>query len=629
MAINSNKSSAKGKDFLNSLDYGQYFRDEGRQQNDNAMQLASQIPVSSLTTDVRQAYDQRLQNYKNAEERARTTGYSMPDGSVMGQSPARLSALGNVSGFLGDVTGATVNKVTPEWVKDSVSAAGRGISALGDTPYFSPVKTGLVATGEAMESFSKAYPQASEDIGNMFNIATALVGGSQISQGVKAARGSWAAGMSNYIKNFYGNDNKDIPPTPEEIGLGVLGLHLKGVAPSNKGNVINQSNLDAQGNPTAAYNPNDITKITLAGKRLKGIIDWGKEAPSTMLDALLNPNSKALYAGQGISAKGQQLVKELLAEYDKTGSTRFLDKAAAQVTYNRHIIEQSNRSGGLSVPLLEIDDFNNIQSYAPHTEMSFRSGALKTRFNNAQGKKVKTPIAVIDQAHERINKAWGNKPDPKRKVVFKEPNGRESGNHFSDLASKYPANKHIRDVITGHKGKGAISSKDLYTKLKAISDKTKEFSINTTWKDAEKHGIWVNSGMVGSSVVEGGVNGLMKILPNGRAIAFMSDKHDFLEKVPYLGKVLEKTLPNELMAISGPIHMDIMGTKYAEGALAKVGKVNNKKDKYTTAKRAERPKIRQILDEYVNASPTSGDYLKGYNRTIGTGLMATTANNEQ
>ena len=170
MAINSNKSSAKGKDFLNSLDYGQYFRDEGRQQNDNAMLLASQIPVSSLTTDVRQAYDQRLQNYKNAEERARTTGYSMPDGSVMGQSPARLSALGNVSGFLGDVTGATVNKVTPEWVKDSVSAVGRGVSALGDTPYFSPVKTGLVATGEAMESFSKAYPQASEDIGNMFNI---------------------------------------------------------------------------------------------------------------------------------------------------------------------------------------------------------------------------------------------------------------------------------------------------------------------------------------------------------------------------------------------------------------------------------------------------------------------------
>ena len=50
-------------------------------------------------------------------------------------------------------------------------------------------------------------------------------------------------------------------------------------------------------------------------------------------------------------------------------------------------------------------------------------------------------------------------------------------------------------------------------------------------------------------------------MPNGRAIAFMSDKHDFLEKMPIVGTALESALPNQLMAVAGPMHLDIMGDK--------------------------------------------------------------------
>ena len=75
-------------------------------------------------------------------------------------------------------------------------------------------------------------------------------------------------------------------------------------------------------------------------------------------------------------------------------------------------------------------------------------------------------------------------------------------------------------------------------------------------------------------MLKGGINGLlMKVMPNGRAVAFMSDKHDFLEKLPVVGKILEKALPRELMAISGPMHLDLMGRKDGqEKALEKAGK---------------------------------------------------------
>ena len=50
---------------------------------------------------------------------------------------------------------------------------------------------------------------------------------------------------------------------------------------------------------------------------------------------------------------------------------------------------------------------------------------------------------------------------------------------------------------------------------------------------------------------------MTKILPNQRAMSFVSDVHDFLEKVPVLGKVLDKALPNGEMSITPPIFSDL------------------------------------------------------------------------
>jgi len=458
------------------------------------------------------------------------------------------------------------------------------------------------AATELVLDFSEANPRTAENLANVFNVATVGAGGGLIKEGTKANKGAWAAGVKNYIENFYGNDKPDVDPTKLEKTLGEIALKFKGEKTTDK-------------------------NVALAGKKVTGLMKWGVGGAAAAIDSLLNPYSRALYKETGVSRKGQEAVNELLFKNKGNPSDRDLDKAVAQVVYNRHIIEQSDRKGELGNPLLEIEDFANVQGYAADTLDTFVKGAKATKFTTPEGKKISTPKPVLTQAYNRINKAWGNTADPKRKVVFKEPSGGRSGDHLKDLAFKHPANKHIRKIIAEQEG--TLSVEELWSKLKNISEKEGGFFVNDSLKDVKKNGLWVQAGLKGTAVVEGGVNGLMKVLPNGRAIGFMSDKHDFLEKLPVVGKILEKVLPRELMAISGPMHLDLMGTRWAEQALEKAGKPVVPRSKNKPVKREDRPEMEQVLQDYVAARPTAGGMLRGADPLTGAGLLAATADSEE
>jgi hypothetical protein len=95
--------------------------------------------------------------------------------------------------------------------------------------------------------------------------------------------------------------------------------------------------------------------------------------------------------------------------------------------------------------------------------------------------------------------------------------------------------------------------------------------LNPDVEHAKKNGLWLQSSFVGDAVVEGGVNVITKVMPSGRAISFISDVHDFLEKAPVVGKVLGKAFPETNLAVVGPLHQDVLGTKWASKAKAKAG----------------------------------------------------------
>lgn len=536
------------------------------------------------------------EKFRTPEALARLNATLPPEDRIIDANigEVALSGIGQATGALGDIVGGAAAALTPDALGIGETVAKATEAVMSTAP--------AQAASELVLDFSDANPRAAENLGNVFNVATAGVGGGLVKAGAAANKGAWAAGVKNYISNFYGNDKPDVDPTKLEKTLGEVALKFKGEKTTDK-------------------------NVALAGKKITGLMKWGTGGAAAAIDSLLNPYSRALYRETGVSRKGQEAVNELLFKNKGNPSDRDLDKAVAQVVYNRHIIEQSDRKGELGNPLLEIEDFANVQGYAVDTLDNFVRGAKATKFTTPEGKKISTPKAVLATAYDKINEAWGNTADPKRKVVFKEPSGGRSGDHLKDLAFKHPANKHIRKIIAEQKGK--LSVEEMWSKLKDISEKEGGFKVNSSLKDVKKNGLWVQAGLKGTAVVEGGVNGLMKVLPNGRAIGFMSDKHDFLEKLPIVGKTLEKVLPRELMAISGPMYLDLMGTRWAEQALEKAGKPVVPRSKNKPVKREDRPDMEQVLQDYVTARPTAGAVVRGLDPMTGTGLLASTTGGQQ
>ena len=540
------------------------------------------------TSGLGDSLKERVSNIKKAAQ-PQTNTYGYKDYSPM---HVLETTLGEGVGAVGDLIGEGITLPfkamglgVPDFVEEWVGNKIQGISNS--------------KSGKAVAEWARNNPKDWQSVKNVTNVMTFGQGASLVNSAQKANKGAWAAGQKNYIPNYYGNDRPDIKPTMFEETLGKQGLKIKGAdaTPAN---------------------------VALAGKKLKGMLGWAKDAPVNILDATFNPYSRALFSETGISRKGQKAVKDLI---DKPKATpRDVEKAEAQVTYNRHNLEQSGRKGEIGTPLLDVEDFNNVQGYTELSKDSFRSGSKATK-TTIDGKKITTPTKNIDKAYDYILDAWKINPNKKTKVVFKEPSGGASGDHLKDLAFKNPVNKTIRKVLS--KSPKRPTTEKLYQDLlKEANKKDSGFKVlNTSSEDVAKNGLWVQSGMVGTAVVEGGVNALYKVLPNGRVIAYMSDKHDFLEKLPVVGKVLEKSLPIDLLAVSGPMHLDIMNTKWGQKSLEKEGKKYKKRSSPTPKKREGRKDAMDILKSYSTAKPTNLG--RGFDPVIGTGLMAKTSKDEE
>jgi hypothetical protein len=163
-----------------------------------------------------------------------------------------------------------------------------------------------------------------------------------------------------------------------------------------------------------------------------------------------------------------------------------------------------------------------------------------------------------------------------------------SGPHLNDAAKKNPINAKVRKVFVGLQSKKVKPTvENLFESLskesarieaknqnlpKNSTKREKPFTVlNPSIEHARENGLWLQSSFVGDAMVEGGVNVITKVMPSGRAISFISDVHNFGEKIPVVGKVLEKALPETNLAVVGPLHQDVLGTKWASKAKGKAG----------------------------------------------------------
>lgn len=70
-------------------------------------------------------------------------------------------------------------------------------------------------------------------------------------------------------------------------------------------------------------------------------------------------------------------------------------------------------------------------------------------------------------------------------------------------------------------------------------------------------GVWITYSNAGRAKVEGGVNVIVRVDPDGSLTAIVSDLHDFGDKIPVLNTMLDNTLPNQVLAVTPPMQTNV------------------------------------------------------------------------
>lgn len=500
-----------------------------------------------------------------------------------------------------------------------------------------------------------------------------LVGAGLFTKGTKALKnlnlvedaykGGIPSSASNYIENWYGPTDV-VPFTDKDL------IYNKALRKTSQWVKEKTEGLGAKLDTLSKK----IPKITTAAeadnfyRKVKGITEWGVNAVDPVIQILFEPKAKALYAEKGINVGSQQIVRKELQNMDQADKalkelekraegvtdpealdilaqerksltrvySRAKEKAVAQVGFNSHLTVQADRTGNIDDSIRAFRDTSSLTGYVPFTKEFYKEAVDNTQstitYGKGRGKKVE-PLKLSDEsldfAIDAITKAWTRGKNPLKvdnaKLMVKVANS-TAGNHISDVVSKSPIQRAAKAAFVDFKKNNKKPTVDaLYEKLKnEMSNKVGDVVGKT------KEGVWIQSTKVGGAIIEGGINITTLVTPSGRTVSFMSDQHNFLENIPALGKVLEKSLPVDEISISQPIFGDILETNAIKklpnapefNKAAREGRRTRGKSSTTgTSRIEERTMTNEQLRQFASAQ-ASPEALKAQQmRSYGGGLL--------
>lgn len=508
------------------------------------------------------------------------------EGNITGAEVA-LRAAGGVGNTFGNAIAGGVSLVTPDWVtKTAGDLMQSGVEATLETKM---AQQGLAYLAE--------NPRVARNIEAGVGIAElglpkALVG--SVQRALSAA--------ANYIPNHYTPSIKNLKDMPKEFKSLTNVIHKVG------GKTEKESFHAAQ-------------KLTGASK-------WVINGVVGGVNSILNPKARALYDKHGINSSSQKIVKSemaLYAEATKKGehklAARHKEKAVAQVNYNKYITAQTGYKGDVAKVMDDVLEAVSYDGMQKLTKQNYINSAKKQKSTlttrGLRGKITKSNLEATDAdlgyVFEQAQKLWKMPAKEGNKMVVKRNTG-VGGNHGSDaITNKNKVHNYARKLF---KEEGISDPMEIYNHLKAVQadDKLRSATnpdaipkfpkgvimLNKSAEDVAVNGLWLSSSHVGSAVVEGGVNVMTKIMPDQRAMSFVTDVHDFLEKTPVLGKVLAKALPNNEMSLTPPIYSD-MRLPSVKAATAEKAGTKATMDSNQTGKVSD-----ETIAQYINAKPSIG-----------------------
>lgn len=393
-------------------------------------------------------------------------------------------------------------------------------------------------------------------------------------------RGNVLAGQSNYIDGWYGANPK-VQSTAIEKKAAEKILNFTGEN-------VNKQNIER------------------VAQKARGLVKWGVDAPFNVLDAALNPVSRALFKETGINRRSQQKIRKLLMQGSQNPKelSRLLDKATAQGIYMMHTGQQAGRLGKLSPELEELASYSFLgNAYVPATKENFIKGVKQTE-TIRDGKKVYVRPKDLETAYDFFDKNFDLREGAQ--LVIKQPSGK-SGQHVNDLAKKNPTNGFGRQAVKQLEKAGMKRTPNNWREaLIEQSDGGKNFKVLRQDKDG---GVWVRSGtkdkpFIGDAVVEGGVAGYSKMYPNGNVVGFIYDQHDFLEKIPAVGDILAEILPKDVVAVAGPIHYNIINNKWGKNLKYRKSSVTAKPELKKREGRLSNEELQGLLSDIASVRPS-------------------------
>lgn len=410
-----------------------------------------------------------------------------------------------------------------------------------------------------------------------------------------------------------------------------------------------------------------------------GFIKWGARGANRVLKNLYSSKNRALYAEHGVApvAKEQiDLMEQTIRDMDAIQSKKPPESASEEVrnAWRKEFSRAQNRyKRQVEVAHSQLQALANIRTQAgakarkedltynfaleasdPNAPaIYFRPEELGSDWlhqstkngGNVVGKDVPAEQSAMVQS--LMMNAWKDLDPERMRVIVKKPMSNVTGAHFLDVVDKGgftgPVKSQIFDVFDTVKAKDkAINASSTVAELEQALRNRATTRAGKRRSDAEfivkgtdSTGVYVmvsrKQRKGGRGKVEGGINMIIKVEPNGDITGYMSDLHDFLEKTP-IGPVLERSLPTQVFAVSPPMQSNVFSIitkeRFESRGLKESQRVPRPKApageyedavrrlrEYNAVQPSLRERVRQMPDVALNALTTAniarGDFPVG------------------
>lgn len=445
-------------------------------------------------------------------------------------------------------------------------------------------------------------------------------------------------GLPQYIQE---NTSEDTRRALSE-GLGLFGVtpvgRMVGRPPEARGMYATGGRVYKTGH----YNPTEVqlNKVEEAAlknvadetknryKALKGNVSFTLDGLQSVSNLFFNPKARAMFTEYGLNP----VYSKVYNDYRRAVTSGDTNEARAQlqILHNQaQAMENIKRQAGQKPKKMSATEdfvlaasdpaspatYNALRDHGPSWYHEIASPA--STFNGFRQ-------ADSDFIQEHIQRRWGRafeKPE-RTEVLVKTPRSDITGNHFVDVLGRNPSVTKVSDLFLKKSGKKPrFEPFDSVEDLKVALEKQAGTKVTQAGKEknafrvlkSDDTGVWIETAGVGRAKVEGGVNMLMKVEPNGNLTGVMSDVHNFLEEARIKGvtirnRPMEAVLPNQVMAVSPPMQTNVISVSRVDkfGPEAELMR-EAQKETMPVPPRARTEAARERVEQPMGLTPSTGE----------------------